>query len=83
MADARLGMRWSEFVESLGIPYPGVKPRRDWSAEAVLSEIRRWHAEGHHTNVTTMSGVMTSPFFGQPIAAAPPRRVEVGARLSF
>jgi len=37
----------------------------------------------NHTNVTTMSGVMTSPFFGQPIAAAPPRRVEIGARLSF
>ena len=37
----------------------------------------------NHTNATTFSGVMTSPFFGQATAAAPPRRVEIGARLSF
>ena len=32
---------WSEFVESLGIPYPGQKKRLDWSDDAVLREIRR------------------------------------------
>jgi Carboxypeptidase regulatory-like domain len=37
----------------------------------------------NHTNALTFSGVMTSPFFGQPTGAAPPRRVELGARLTF
>jgi hypothetical protein len=43
----RLGGSWTGFVESLGIPYPGVKKRRDWTRAKVLSEIRRWKAEGH------------------------------------
>ena len=29
------------------------------------------------------SGVLTSPFFGRPTSAAPPRRAEIGARVSF
>ena len=29
------------------------------------------------------SGVMTSPFFGQPTAAMPSRRIDVGARIGF
>jgi hypothetical protein len=37
----------------------------------------------NHVNATTFSGVTTSPFYGQATAAAPPRRVEVGARFSF
>ena len=37
----------------------------------------------NHVNATTFSGVIASPFFGQATAAAPPRRVEIGARLSF
>jgi len=37
----------------------------------------------NHTNALNFSGVMTSPFFGQPTSAAPPRRVELGARLTF
>jgi hypothetical protein len=37
----------------------------------------------NHMNATSFSGVLTSPFFGQPTSAAPPRRVEVGARVSF
>jgi carboxypeptidase family protein/TonB-dependent receptor-like protein len=37
----------------------------------------------NRVNATTFSGVVSSPFFGQATAAAPPRRVEVGARLSF
>jgi hypothetical protein len=37
----------------------------------------------NHTNAVNFSGVLTSPFFGQATSAAPPRRVEVGARLTF
>lgn len=37
----------------------------------------------NRVNVTTYSGVVTSPVFGQPIAVAPPRRMEFGARLRF
>jgi hypothetical protein len=31
----------------------------------------------------TMSGVMTSPFFGKPISATTPREIEVGMRFQF
>lgn len=34
-------------------------------------------------NRTGYSGVMTSPFFGQPTAAQPGRRVDVGMRVGF
>src|SRR5262245_1851597 len=37
----------------------------------------------NHVNVQNFSGVLTSPFFGQPTSAAPPRRIELGTRLSF
>jgi hypothetical protein len=37
----------------------------------------------NHTNAQNFSGVVTSPFFGQPTSAAAPRRIEVGTRLSF
>jgi hypothetical protein len=37
----------------------------------------------NHFNPLNFSGVVGSPFFGQPTSAASPRRVEVGARLSF
>jgi hypothetical protein len=37
----------------------------------------------NHLNATNFSGVLTSPFFGQPTSAAAPRRMEVGARLTF
>ena len=46
---------WTDFVESFGIPYPGVKKRRDWSKETLLDEIRRWAAEGHRTNRRTVA----------------------------
>jgi hypothetical protein len=46
----RLGMTWPEFVESLGIAYPGVKRRREWTKQKLLEVIRRWHAEGHRLN---------------------------------
>jgi len=41
---------WTDFVESLGIPYPGIKKRRDWTRAALLSEIQRWQAEGNPLN---------------------------------
>ena len=37
----------------------------------------------NHFNALNVSGVVGSPFFGRPTSAAAPRRVEVGARLSF
>ena len=37
----------------------------------------------NHTNALNFSGVVTSPFYGQPTSAASPRRVEVGTRFSF
>jgi len=46
----RLRTTWTDFVDSLGIPYPGIKKRRDWTREKLLEEIRRWQAEGHQLN---------------------------------
>jgi hypothetical protein len=37
----------------------------------------------NHFNALNFSGVLNSPFYGQPTAAAAPRRVEIGARLNF
>lgn len=37
----------------------------------------------NHVNYVNFSGVQTSPFFAQPTAAQPGRRVEVGARIGF
>jgi hypothetical protein len=34
-------------------------------------------------NPIAFSGVQTSPFYGRAVAAAPPRRIEVGARFGF
>ena len=37
----------------------------------------------NHLNAQAFSGVIASPFFGQPVSAAAPRRIEIGARLTF
>jgi hypothetical protein len=37
----------------------------------------------NHFNALNVSGVMTSPFFGQPTSAAAPRRLQLGVRLTF
>jgi hypothetical protein len=37
----------------------------------------------NRTNPTAFVGVLTSPFFGQPSMALPPRRLEAGLRLGF
>ena len=43
-----LKIGWADFVESAGIPYPGIRKRQNfWTKEKVLEEIRRWQAEGH------------------------------------
>ena len=52
---------------------------------------RRWRVELYlaatnvlnHTNLMGYSGVMTSPFFGEPTSAGPARKLEVGARFGF
>jgi hypothetical protein len=46
----RLRKSWTDFVESLGVPYPGIKKRRDWTESKVLAEIRRQKAEGRPLN---------------------------------
>jgi hypothetical protein len=37
----------------------------------------------NHVNPIGYSGVMTSPFFGQPTAAMPGRRIDLGVRVAF
>lgn len=46
----RLRMRWSDFVESLGIPCLDIRKRLDWTKRKLLAQIRRWKAEGHRVN---------------------------------
>jgi hypothetical protein len=45
-----LGHGWIQFVESLGIPYPGVRKHLHWTRDELLAEIGRWHAEGNAMN---------------------------------
>jgi hypothetical protein len=37
----------------------------------------------NHVNPIGYSGVMTSPFFDQPTAAMPARRIDIGLRVGF
>ena len=37
----------------------------------------------NHTNFTRYSGVLSSPFFGEPVSARSPREIGVGVRLNF
>jgi hypothetical protein len=37
----------------------------------------------NRTNFAGYSGVITSPYYGQPTSARPPRRIEVGMRVGF
>jgi hypothetical protein len=46
----RLKMTWPAFLESLGVPYPGVKKCYDWTKRKLVAEMRRWQAEGHRMN---------------------------------
>jgi len=55
------------------------------------AEDKRWRVELYlagtnifnHTNLMGYSGVMTSPFFGDPTSAGPSRKLELGARFGF
>jgi Carboxypeptidase regulatory-like domain len=55
------------------------------------AEGKRWRIELYlagtnilnHTNLTGYSGVMTSPFFGEPTSAGPARKLELGMRFGF
>jgi hypothetical protein len=55
------------------------------------AEDKRWRIELYaaatnilnHTNLTGYSGVMTSPFFGEPTSAGAARKIELGARFGF
>jgi Carboxypeptidase regulatory-like domain len=52
---------------------------------------KRWRIELYvagtnilnHTNFLGYSGVLTSPFFGEPTSAGPARKIELGARFGF
>jgi len=37
----------------------------------------------NHVNYVGYIGTLTSPFFGQPVAAQPPRRIQLSAELHF
>ena len=37
----------------------------------------------NRVNYTAYRFVMTSPFYGQPVAAAQPRKLQVGMRFGF
>ena len=37
----------------------------------------------NRVNYTAYSFVLTSPFYGQPVAAAQPRKLQVGMRFGF
>jgi hypothetical protein len=50
-----------------------------WSLELYVQAYNLLNA----ANYLTYSGVLTSPFYGQPIAAQPGRRVESGIRVGF
>jgi len=45
---------WTAFVESLGVPYPGLRRRKDWTDEEVLAQIRRRHRRGLPLNVAAV-----------------------------
>jgi hypothetical protein len=55
------------------------------------AEDKRWRVElfvaatnvANHTNFMGYSGVMTSPFFGEPTSAGAARKIELGARFGF
>ena len=55
------------------------------------SEDKRWRMELYlagtnlfnHVNPMGYSGVLTSPFFGQPTSAGAPRKLELGMRFGF
>ena len=49
-----LDLNWTDFIESFGISYPGIKKRRDWNKKSVVEEIRRWQAQGKQMNYSAL-----------------------------
>lgn len=56
----------------------GVEDKR-WRVELYLAGMNLFN----HVNPGAYSGVLTSPFFGRPISAGAPRKLEVGMRIGF
>jgi hypothetical protein len=62
---------------------PGDAPASDANRRFQFSLYAQAFNATNHTNPRAYSGVLTSPFFGQPLAAEPGRRLELGASLGF
>jgi hypothetical protein len=75
-------------IRTIGGPGGGDTPMGGFSGAA---EDKRWRVELYlagtnllnHVNPAGYSGVLTSPFFGQPTSVAPPRKLELGVRFGF
>ena len=70
------GQRWTDFIESFGIRYPGTKPQHNyWTKQKVLSEIHRLRATrcpmGHKAAESAVQGLVAQAkkFFGSWSAA--------------
>jgi hypothetical protein len=59
--------------------FTGGADEKRWRFEVYLAGTNVFN----HMNPVAYSGVMTSPFFGQPTSAGAPRKMELGARFSF
>src|SRR5260370_34481778 len=46
-----LKMKWPDYVESFGIPYPLTRQTRGWARKDVLDRIRERQAQGQRINV--------------------------------
>jgi hypothetical protein len=67
-----LGWQWPRYTFA-----PDKPPRR--RVQLALSASNVWN----RVNRTVISGVLSSPFFGQAVSAAPPRRVYIGINTTF
>ena len=64
----------------LGGGTPGAAPGQARYRLNVFTNIN--NLTDHH-NYTGYSGVMTSPFYGQPTSVINPRRIDVGMNMTF
>jgi hypothetical protein len=60
-------------------PMMGITSNRRFQLEFYVQTFNLFN----HVNLTNFTGVQTSPFYGQPTAAMPGRRMETGLRFSF
>ena len=96
-ASARIAWRIGLGGQSAGTSGPQVRVVRRGSDSNPLSDLpggeagTKYNLEVYaqafnvfnHTNPLAFSGVLSSPFYGRPVSAAAPRRVELGARVTF